>query len=93
MSEIFTQNHALHLLSSELILELGLETIQWGDSSPLLLPCIRFRDLAVHTIIVATVRAYAPDRHPVSFPFSLPPHPAGEFITCSLHVRRVAWQL
>ena len=28
---------------------------QWGDSSPLLLPCIRFRDLAVHTIIAATV--------------------------------------
>lgn len=28
----------------------------WGDSSPLLLPCIRFRDLAVHTVIVATVR-------------------------------------
>ncbi|KAJ7232951.1 hypothetical protein B0H12DRAFT_1260766 [Mycena haematopus] len=26
----------------------------WGDSSPLLLPCIRFRDLAVHTVIVAT---------------------------------------
>ncbi|KAH9941220.1 uncharacterized protein BXZ73DRAFT_42301 [Epithele typhae] len=26
----------------------------WGDSSPLLLPCIRFRDLAVHTIIAAT---------------------------------------
>ncbi|KAF6757689.1 hypothetical protein DFP72DRAFT_989211 [Ephemerocybe angulata] len=29
----------------------------WGDSSPLLLPCIRFRDLAVHTVIVATVPA------------------------------------
>ncbi|KAL1744288.1 hypothetical protein HDZ31DRAFT_39017 [Schizophyllum fasciatum] len=26
----------------------------WGDSSPLLLPCIRFRDLAVHGVIVAT---------------------------------------
>ncbi|KAJ7236246.1 hypothetical protein C8J57DRAFT_1377144 [Mycena rebaudengoi] len=26
----------------------------WGDSSPLLLPCIRFRDIAVHTVIVAT---------------------------------------
>ncbi|KAF8067635.1 hypothetical protein FPV67DRAFT_1492691 [Lyophyllum atratum] len=26
----------------------------WGDSSPLSLPCIRFRDLAVHTVIVAT---------------------------------------
>ncbi|KAI0685766.1 hypothetical protein BC835DRAFT_494455 [Cytidiella melzeri] len=26
----------------------------WGDSSPLLLPCIRFRDVAVHTIIAAT---------------------------------------
>jgi hypothetical protein len=33
----------------------GNGTLQWGDSSPLLLPCIRFRDLAVHTIIVATV--------------------------------------
>lgn len=27
---------------------------QWGDSSPLLLPCIRFRDVAVHTVMVAT---------------------------------------
>lgn len=26
----------------------------WGDSSPLLLPCIRFRDLAVHTVVAAT---------------------------------------
>ncbi|KAI5888569.1 uncharacterized protein SCHCODRAFT_02637077 [Schizophyllum commune H4-8] len=26
----------------------------WGDSSPLLLPCIRFRDLAVHGVIAAT---------------------------------------
>ncbi|KIJ35299.1 hypothetical protein M422DRAFT_51568 [Sphaerobolus stellatus SS14] len=26
----------------------------WGDSSPLLLPCIRFRDLAVHMVIAAT---------------------------------------
>ncbi|EIN08796.1 hypothetical protein PUNSTDRAFT_120371 [Punctularia strigosozonata HHB-11173 SS5] len=26
----------------------------WGDSSPLLLPCIRFRDLAIHAAIVAT---------------------------------------
>ncbi|KAJ7770612.1 hypothetical protein B0H16DRAFT_1306738 [Mycena metata] len=26
----------------------------WGDSSPLMLPCIRFRDLAVHTVIAAT---------------------------------------
>ncbi|KDN40203.1 hypothetical protein RSAG8_08266, partial [Rhizoctonia solani AG-8 WAC10335] len=26
----------------------------WGDSSPLLLPCIRFRDLAVHTVTAAT---------------------------------------
>ncbi|KIY70863.1 hypothetical protein CYLTODRAFT_391427 [Cylindrobasidium torrendii FP15055 ss-10] len=26
----------------------------WGDSSPFLLPCIRFRDLAVHFVIVAT---------------------------------------
>lgn len=28
----------------------------WGDSQPLFLPCIRFRDLAVHTVIAATVR-------------------------------------
>ncbi|KAI0321415.1 hypothetical protein OF83DRAFT_1168466 [Amylostereum chailletii] len=26
----------------------------WGDSSPFLLPCIRFRDLAVHTVVAAT---------------------------------------
>ncbi|KAF5362654.1 hypothetical protein D9758_009571 [Tetrapyrgos nigripes] len=26
----------------------------WGDQSPLTLPCIRFRDLAVHTVIAAT---------------------------------------
>lgn len=26
----------------------------WGDSSPLLLPCIRFRDLAVHTVVAVT---------------------------------------
>ncbi|CAE6456570.1 unnamed protein product [Rhizoctonia solani] len=26
----------------------------WGDSSPLLLPCIRFRDLVVHTVIAVT---------------------------------------
>ncbi|KIM42125.1 hypothetical protein M413DRAFT_10359 [Hebeloma cylindrosporum] len=26
----------------------------WGDSSPLFLPCIRFRDLAVHTVIAVT---------------------------------------
>jgi len=26
----------------------------WGDSSPLLLPCIRFRDLAIHMVIAAT---------------------------------------
>ncbi|KAF8589146.1 hypothetical protein K439DRAFT_1658117 [Ramaria rubella] len=26
----------------------------WGDSSPLLLPCIRFRDLVVHMVIAAT---------------------------------------
>lgn len=26
----------------------------WGDSSPLLLPCIRFRDLAVHAVVAAT---------------------------------------
>jgi hypothetical protein len=26
----------------------------WGDSSPLLLPCVRFRDLVVHTVVAAT---------------------------------------
>ncbi|KAF9256594.1 hypothetical protein L218DRAFT_966235 [Marasmius fiardii PR-910] len=26
----------------------------WGDSSPLTLPCIRFRDIVVHTVIAAT---------------------------------------
>ena len=26
----------------------------WGDSSPLFLPCIRFRDLAVHMVIAGT---------------------------------------
>ncbi|CAE6406193.1 unnamed protein product [Rhizoctonia solani] len=26
----------------------------WGDSSPLLLPCIRFRDVVVHSVIAAT---------------------------------------
>jgi hypothetical protein len=27
---------------------------QWGDSSPLILPCIRFRDIVLHTAIAAT---------------------------------------
>jgi hypothetical protein len=27
---------------------------QWGDSSPLILPCFRLRDLVAHTVIVAT---------------------------------------
>lgn len=31
----------------------------WGDSSPILLPCIRFRDLAVHVVIAATGGAAA----------------------------------
>ncbi|KZV76605.1 hypothetical protein PENSPDRAFT_569316 [Peniophora sp. CONT] len=26
----------------------------WGDSSPFFLPCIRFRDLVVHTVVAAT---------------------------------------
>ncbi|KAI0047699.1 hypothetical protein FA95DRAFT_1558796 [Auriscalpium vulgare] len=26
----------------------------WGDSQPFFLPCVRFRDLAVHTVIAAT---------------------------------------
>ncbi|KAF5380055.1 hypothetical protein D9615_006133 [Tricholomella constricta] len=41
----------------------------WGDSSPLLLPCIRFRDLAVHTVILATggmAAVAAPVMGPVS---------------------------
>ncbi|KAI0790351.1 hypothetical protein C8Q75DRAFT_761393 [Abortiporus biennis] len=41
----------------------------WGDSSPLLLPCIRFRDLAVHTVIAATggmAAVAAPVMGPVS---------------------------
>ncbi|EKM56539.1 uncharacterized protein PHACADRAFT_172219 [Phanerochaete carnosa HHB-10118-sp] len=41
----------------------------WGDSSPLLLPCIRFRDLAVHSIIAATggmAAVAAPVMGPVS---------------------------
>ncbi|OBZ78298.1 hypothetical protein A0H81_02442 [Grifola frondosa] len=41
----------------------------WGDSSPLLLPCIRFRDLVVHTIIAATggvAAVAAPVMGPVS---------------------------
>ncbi|KAH8097042.1 hypothetical protein BXZ70DRAFT_990927 [Cristinia sonorae] len=41
----------------------------WGDSSPFLLPCIRFRDVAVHTVIVATggmAAVAAPVMGPVS---------------------------
>ncbi|THH19628.1 hypothetical protein EW146_g1602 [Bondarzewia mesenterica] len=41
----------------------------WGDSSPFLLPCIRFRDLAVHTVIAATggvAAVAAPVMGPVS---------------------------
>ncbi|KUJ15045.1 uncharacterized protein LY89DRAFT_720451 [Mollisia scopiformis] len=26
----------------------------WGDSTPLVLPCIRFRDLAIHAVVAAT---------------------------------------
>ncbi|KAJ7749310.1 hypothetical protein DFH07DRAFT_557295 [Mycena maculata] len=40
---------SIELLSTVLII-----VLKWGDSSPLLLPCIRFRDLAVHTVIAAT---------------------------------------
>ncbi|PPQ92130.1 hypothetical protein CVT25_007961 [Psilocybe cyanescens] len=36
----------------------------WGDSSPLFLPCIRFRDLAVHTVIAATPLIRNHDRDP-----------------------------
>ena len=28
-------------------------SVQWGDSSPLLLPCIRFRDVAVSRLVLA----------------------------------------
>ncbi|KAG7446790.1 uncharacterized protein BT62DRAFT_980427 [Guyanagaster necrorhizus] len=41
----------------------------WGDSSPLSLPCIRFRDIAVHTVIAATggmAAVAAPVMGPVS---------------------------
>lgn len=41
----------------------------WGDSSPLLLPCIRFRDLVVHTVVAATggtAMIAAPAMGPVS---------------------------
>ncbi|KAH7327511.1 hypothetical protein BKA65DRAFT_510723 [Rhexocercosporidium sp. MPI-PUGE-AT-0058] len=41
----------------------------WGDSSPLLLPCIRFRDLAVHTVVAATggtAMVAAPAMGPIS---------------------------
>ncbi|EKM75804.1 hypothetical protein AGABI1DRAFT_79361 [Agaricus bisporus var. burnettii JB137-S8] len=41
----------------------------WGDSSPLFLPCIRFRDLAIHTVIAATggmAAVAAPAMGPIS---------------------------
>ncbi|KAA1473059.1 hypothetical protein DENSPDRAFT_839482 [Dentipellis sp. KUC8613] len=41
----------------------------WGDSSPFLLPCVRFRDLVVHTVIAATggmAAVAAPVMGPVS---------------------------
>ncbi|KAF8804729.1 hypothetical protein BYT27DRAFT_7259203 [Phlegmacium glaucopus] len=41
----------------------------WGDSSPLFLPCIRFRDIAVHTVVAATggiAAVAAPVMGPVS---------------------------
>ncbi|ESK88083.1 hypothetical protein Moror_10731 [Moniliophthora roreri MCA 2997] len=41
----------------------------WGDSSPLTLPCIRFRDIAVHTVIVAT-GGFAAVASPVMGPVS-----------------------
>ena len=28
---------------------------KWGDSSPILLPCIRWRDVVIHTIAAASV--------------------------------------
>lgn len=42
---------------------------QWGDSSPLLLPCIRFRDLVMHAVIAGTggtAAVAAPVMGPVS---------------------------
>ncbi|KAF9071855.1 hypothetical protein BDP27DRAFT_1321492 [Rhodocollybia butyracea] len=41
----------------------------WGDHSPLTLPCIRFRDLAVHTVIAAT-GGFAAIASPVMGPVS-----------------------
>ncbi|KAJ3729587.1 hypothetical protein C8R42DRAFT_652445 [Lentinula raphanica] len=41
----------------------------WGDQSPLTLPCIRFRDLAVHTVIAAT-GGFAAIASPVMGPVS-----------------------
>ncbi|THU94709.1 hypothetical protein K435DRAFT_899357 [Dendrothele bispora CBS 962.96] len=41
----------------------------WGDQSPLTLPCIRFRDLAVHTVIAAT-GGFAAVASPVMGPVS-----------------------
>ncbi|KZT22738.1 hypothetical protein NEOLEDRAFT_1097186 [Neolentinus lepideus HHB14362 ss-1] len=41
----------------------------WGDSSPLLMPCIRFRDLVMHTVIAATggtAAVAAPVMDPIS---------------------------
>ncbi|TFY56775.1 hypothetical protein EVG20_g8798 [Dentipellis fragilis] len=43
--------------------------VGWGDSSPFLLPCVRFRDLVVHTVIAATggmAAVAAPVMGPVS---------------------------
>ncbi|KAJ4466868.1 hypothetical protein C8J55DRAFT_526586 [Lentinula edodes] len=41
----------------------------WGDQSPLTLPCIRFRDIAVHTVIAAT-GGFAAIASPVMGPVS-----------------------
>ncbi|KIK70084.1 hypothetical protein GYMLUDRAFT_34547 [Collybiopsis luxurians FD-317 M1] len=41
----------------------------WGDQSPLTLPCIRFRDVAIHTVIVAT-GGFAAVASPVMGPVS-----------------------
>ncbi|TFY54033.1 hypothetical protein EVJ58_g9103 [Rhodofomes roseus] len=47
----------VHIPDDETLRSAGTSVVclsPWGDSSPLLLPCIRFRDLAVHTVIAAT---------------------------------------
>ncbi|KAJ7749309.1 hypothetical protein DFH07DRAFT_557296 [Mycena maculata] len=42
----------------------------WGDSSPLLLPCIRFRDLVVHTVVIVATGGMAVVAAPVLGPIT-----------------------